>query len=66
MANGELLLLTGNGQLACWKVDEPNFRVSAPDRQCCSPPLIVGTEVYIANGYSKKVEKWSLEANRFV
>ena len=29
-------------------------------------PLIVRTEVYLANAWSEKVEKWSLEANRFV
>ena len=66
VADGELILLTVYKQMARWKVGEAHFRVSAIDRQCCSlhPPLIVGTEVYIAN--DEKVEKWSLEAANFV
>jgi len=66
VANGELFLLTEKKQMARWKVGEPHFRVSAINRKCWShhPPLIVGTEVYIAN--ERKVEKWSLEADRFV
>ena len=64
---GELIILTGNKQLARWKIEsESHFLVSAMDRECSSyhPPLIVGTEVYIAN--NEKVEKWSLEAGRFI
>ena len=66
VANGELLLLTNKEQMARWKVGEPHFSVSAINRRCCSfhPPLLVGTEVYIANGTN--VEKWSLETGRFV
>ena len=66
VANGELLLLTGKKQMARWNVGETHFSVSALDRRCFSfhPPLIVGTEVYIANG--PKVEKWSLKVGRFV
>ena len=55
--------------MARWKVEsEAKFRVAAVDRECFSlhPPLIVGTEVYIANGCGQRVEKWSLEANRFI
>ena len=65
--NEELILLTTNEQVARWQIEgEVNFRVSNTDRPCCSyhPPLIVGTEVYIANAGT--VEKWSLEADRFV
>ena len=53
--------------MAGWKVEsEAHFRVLATDRQYHSyrPPLIAGTEVYIANGW--RVEKWSLEADRLV
>ena len=55
--------------MAGWKIEsEPHFRVSATNRKCWSlhPPLVVGTEVYIANMWGPKVEKWSLEAGRFV
>ena len=67
MANGELILLTGGKQMARWKVGESHFHVSAMDRECSSfhPPLIVGTQVFIANAVSLKLEKWSLKANRF-
>ena len=54
--------------MARWKIEsEAHFRVSATDRQCSSylPPLIVGTEVYIANNYGLKVLKWSMQADRF-
>ena len=67
VANGELVLQTSRKQMARWKIGcEAHFRVSALDRGCCSyhPPLIVGTEVYIAN--EAKVGKWSLETERFV
>ena len=68
VANGELLLLTGSMQMARWKVGEAHFSVSAVDRKSYSlhPPLIVGTEVYIANRNGPKVEKWSLELSRFL
>ena len=68
VAKGELFLLTGSMQMARWKVGEAHFSVSAVDRKSYSlhPPLIVGTEVYIANAFGPKVDKWSLEANRFV
>ena len=67
VANGELVLLSQLKQVARWRIEsEPSFRVSATSRKYCSfhPPLIVGTEVYIANG--GKVDKWSLEADRLV
>ena len=67
VANGELFLLTGNKQMARWTVErEPHFLVSSVDRRCWSyqPPLIVGTEVYIANVWT--VEKWSLKQSKFV
>ena len=68
VANGELILLTDSKQMARWKVGEPHFRVSAIDRGCWSfhSPLVVGTEVYIANKEGSKVEKWSLEMDRFI
>ena len=68
VAKGELFLLTENKQMARWKVGESHLRVSATDRRCSSfhPPLIVGTQVYIANKNGLKLEKWSLEAGRFV
>ena len=53
VANGEILLLTDYRQMARWKIESESH-----------PPLIVGTKVYISN--DSKVEKWSLEANRFV
>ena len=67
VANGELIQLTEYKQMTGWKVEsEAHFRVLATDRQYRSyhPPLIVGTEVYIANGW--RVEKWSLEVDRLV
>ena len=66
VANEELILLTEMKQMARWKIDTADFLVSATDRECWSlhPPLIVGTEVYIAN-YSK-VEKWSLKTHSFI
>ena len=69
VANGELLLLTGHRQMARWRIEsEAHFRVSATSRGCFSfhSPLIVGIEVYIANTYSERLEKWSLETERFV
>ena len=66
--NGELILLTYM-QISRWKIEwEPHFRLSATDRGCSSlqPPLILGTVVYIANRNGPKVEKWSLEADRFI
>jgi len=68
VANGELLLLTFNKQMARWKVGEPHFHVSAMDRKYYSfcPPLIVGTDVFIGNREGPKVEKWSVQADRFV
>jgi len=62
VANGELIIFTGFMQMTRWKIEaEPYFRLFTTDRGYCSlhPPLIMGTEVYIANGL--KVEKWSLE-----
>ena len=67
VSGGELLVLTEKRQMARWKIgNKGSFRVSATDRGCWShhPPLIVGAEVYIAKGW--KVEKWSLETDRFV
>jgi len=67
VSGGELLVLTEKRQMARWKIGtKQSFRVSATDRGCWShhPPLIVGAEVYIAKGW--KVEKWSLETDRFV
>jgi len=69
VANGELTLLTAGRQVVSWKIEkEAGFRVSDTDRECFSlrPPLIVGTLVYIANECSQKVEKWSLEMERFI
>ena len=70
VANGELFLLTNHGQMARWKIEnEAHFCVSNIGRSRWSfhPPLIMGTEVYIANNASGgKVEKWSLDANKFV
>jgi len=69
VANGDLLILMQGDQMARWKIEsESSFCVSTTDRGCCSycPPLIVGTEVYIANFVSTKVDKWNLETNRFV
>ena len=68
VANGELILLSANEQMACWGIEsEAQFIVAGLDRGCCSlrPPLIVGTEVYIANFKGGKVEKWSLETGSF-
>ena len=68
--NGELVLLNNHEkQMARWNIEcETQFRVSVTDRKCYSfqPPLIVGTEVYIANVWGPKVEKWSLGTRRFV
>ena len=69
VANGELTLLTNKKQMARWKIEsEAQFRVSATDRDCwsCHSPLIVRTEVYIANFNGPLVEKWSLKANKFL
>lgn len=68
-AKGELLLLTLSKQMARWEIEsESCFYVSAVDRECYSqhPPLFVGSVVYVANIPSARVEKWSLEAARFV
>ena len=65
--NGELILLNYEKQMASWKIEsEAQFRISATDRKCCSyhPPIIVETEAYIAN--DAKVEKWSVDEERFV
>ena len=67
VANEELILLTGNKQMAQWKIEaESQFRLSTVDKECWGyqPPLGVGTEVYIAN--DSKVEKWSLKTDSFV
>ncbi|MBV5279783.1 MAG: hypothetical protein J0651_00430, partial [Actinobacteria bacterium] len=69
VANGELILLTYDKQMARWKIGcELHFRLSNASRRCGSfhPPLTVRTEVYIANACDSRVEMWSLEADRFV
>lgn len=67
--DGELILLTERQQMARWKIEhEWHFRVSATDRECGSlhPPFIVETVAYIANAKGPKVEKWSLQTDRFI
>ena len=67
VVNRELTLLTDNKQRASWKIEcEFYFRVSPTDREGCSlqPPLPVGTD--IANCFGPMVEKWSVEAQKFV
>jgi len=67
VADGELFLLTGDAQMACWDIESnTQFSLYAMDRGCWSfqPPLIVGTLVYIANG--RNVERFSLEEFSFV
>lgn len=61
VANEELFLLTHKMEMACWRIEcEFHFRVSSTARNLYSshPPLVVGTEVYIA--VASKVEKWTL------
>ena len=62
VAYGELILLTWKKQMARWKIEkEAHFRISAIITywQSYRSPLIVGTEVYIAN--YERVERYSLK-----
>jgi hypothetical protein len=66
VANGELCLMTNERQMARWQIEsEAVFRLTDLDRACWSnqEPLIVGTQVLIAN--EGKVLKFSLETYHF-
>lgn len=67
IADGELCLLTGEKQLARWKMEtESKFRLSAIDRGSWSnqQPLVVKSEVFIA--YGRDVQKFSLKTYSFL
>jgi len=67
IAHGELCLVTGNKQMARWKIEtEREFRLYDTKQGSCSTqqPLLVGSLVLIAS--CREVQKFSLETYSFL
>lgn len=69
VTKGELCILAENKLMLRWKIEsESEFRHSVTDRGSCStqPPLIMESEVLIANAETGRMEKFSLQSYTFI